>query len=174
MQNRLSYFSCGYMATCINIGALSHSFQCNQILITPNYPGLEEVQMCIPMSGCALTTPLCCPFALTDEMQIFTSPACEAQIRQEEEEEGPLSCSSFHTCGEALHGRGEGQCQQSTDGSREALPRAWVLLELRSALSQGESGNTRSLSAQNSFHLRKSWPCHHFAHESGKVKLSPL
>lgn len=84
-------------------------------LITPNYPGLEEVQMCIPMSGCSLTTPLCCPFALTDEMQIFTSRVCKAQIRQEEEEEkeeGPQSCSSFHTCGEALHGQGEGQCQQ--------------------------------------------------------------
>lgn len=111
MQNCLSYFSCGCMVTCINIGVLSHSFQCNQFLITPNYPGLEEEQMCIPTSGCSLTTPLCCPFALTDEMQIFTSRACEAQIRQEEAE-GPQSCSSFHTCGEALRGWGGGQCQQ--------------------------------------------------------------
>lgn len=54
---------------------------------------------------------LCCPFALTDEMQIITSWAREAQIRQEEEE-GPQSCSSFHTCGEVLHGQGEGLCQQ--------------------------------------------------------------
>lgn len=138
----------------------------------PNYPGPEEVQMCIPMSGCSLTTPLCCPFVLTDEMQIFTSQACEAQIRQEEEEEGPQSCSSFHTCGAALHGQGGGQCQQRHAG--EPACSSWVLLELQSAMGQGETGNIRPLSAQNSFHLRKSWPCHHFAHESGKVKPSPL
>lgn len=109
MQNGLSYFSCGYMMTCINIGVLSCSFHCNQIHATPNKLGLEKVQMCVPMSGYLFATPLCYPFALTDEMQMFTSHACETQISQKEKVESPWSCSSFRTCSEVcLHGKGEG------------------------------------------------------------------
>lgn len=67
--------------------------------------------MCIPMSGYPLAAPLCCSFALTDEMQMFTKHACGTQIRQEEEAESLWSCSSFQTCSEvSLRGKGEGQC----------------------------------------------------------------
>lgn len=111
MQNCLSYFSCGDTMTCINIGVLCHFFHCNQIHVTPGQ--VKEVQMCVPTSGNPLTTPLCCSFALTDEMQVFLSCACNTQIRQEEEAESPWSRSSFQTCsGVCLHGKGEGQCQR--------------------------------------------------------------
>lgn len=82
MQNCLSYFSCVHMMTHINVGVLSHSFHCKQIHITPNKLGLEEVQMCTPMSGCPLAVPLCCSFALNSEMLMFASRACETQTRQ--------------------------------------------------------------------------------------------
>lgn len=52
-------------------------------------------------------------------------------------------------------GREKDSASEGMDGNRHALPRAWVLLELQSAMSQGETGNTRSLSAQNSFRLSK-------------------
>lgn len=97
MQNFLSYFSCGYMMTCIIIEVLSHAFHCNQIHVTPNKLELEEVQVCISMSGYPLATPLCDSFAPTDEMQMFSSHPCETQIRQKEEAESPLGYSSFQT-----------------------------------------------------------------------------
>lgn len=71
-------------------------------------------------------------------------------------------------------GREKDCASKGLDGSRWALPRAWALSGLQRALSQGETGNTRSLSAHNSSWLRKSRPCYHFAQESRKVKLSPI
>lgn len=136
---------------------------------------LEEVQACVPVSGYPLATSSCCSFALTNEMQMFTSCACETQISREEEVESPQSCSSFRTCNEvSLHRKGEGQCQWRHGWEQACSSKSLRFIRAQSAVSQDETGSTGPLSAQNSFCLRKSWPCHHFAHESGKVKLSPL